>query len=125
MGRANFPRDVIELVTARSQGYCEVMSTGCTLMAEHHHHRRPKSMGGTRRPESQLASNCCVTCLRCHLKIHAMPSWARDNGFLVRQSDHPAMVPMWWRCAETGGHKDLVLLDDAGHTIPTALSELM
>lgn len=119
MGRANFPRDVIELVLSRSGGSCEIMSSGCTLVAEHHHHRRPKGLGGTRRPESQYASNCLHCCTRCHLKIHAMPTWARDNGFLVRQTDNPAVVPMWWRCNIHGDTKLLVLLDNSGDVIPT------
>ena len=106
-----FPRPVIELVTARSQNYCECMSTGCTLIAEHMHHRRPKGMGGTWRPESQWASNALHVCLRCHLKIHAMPTWSRTHGFLVRQSDDPAATPVWWRCSQR------ILLDDTGNTI--------
>jgi hypothetical protein len=43
-----------------------------------------------------------------------MRSWALDNGFLVRQSDNPADVPVWWRCNWDGGRKALVLLDDIG-----------
>jgi len=26
----------------------------------------------------------CATCSACHRKIHNHPSWARENGFLVR-----------------------------------------
>lgn len=110
-----FPRPVIELVTARSQNYCECMSTGCTLIAEHIHHRRPKGLGGTRRPESQWASNALHVCLRCHLKIHAMPTWSRTHGFLVRQSDEPATVPLYWRFSQT------VLLTDTGSFTPTEM----
>lgn len=119
MSRSHFPRHVIELVTGRSGGHCECMSSGCTLVAEHTHHRRPKGLGGTRRPESQYASNALAVCARCHLRIHAMPTWARDNGFLVRQSDDPAAVPVWWRCAGHGQTKDFVFLDGAGHLTPT------
>lgn len=118
MSRSHFPRDVIELVTARSGGHCECMSSGCTLIAEHTHHRRPKGMGGTWRPESQYASNALACCLRCHLKIHAMPTWARTHGFLVRQSDEPAAVPVWWRCCEHVDTKRLVLLTDSGACLP-------
>lgn len=110
-----FPRPVIELVTARSQNYCECMSTGCTLIAEHIHHRRPKGLGGTRRPESQWASNALHVCLRCHLKIHAMPTWSRTHGFLVRQADDPATVPLYWRFSQT------LLLNDTGSFTPTEM----
>lgn len=112
MSRSHFPRHVIELVTGRSGGNCECMSSGCTLIAEHLHHRRPKGIGGTRRPESQWASNALHVCLRCHLKIHAMPTWGRNNGFLVRQSDDPAATPVRWRCSHA------VLLDDSGDITP-------
>ena len=122
MSRSHFPRHVIELVTGRSGGNCECMSSGCTLIAEHLHHRRPKGIGGTRRPESQWASNALHVCLKCHLRIHAMPNWSRDNGFLVRQSDDPSSVPVWWRCAKHG-QKVFVLLDEGGQIVPTPAAE--
>lgn len=119
MSRGGFPRDVVELVLGRSGGSCEIMATGCTLLATEIHHRRPRGMGSTRRPETNHASNALHVCRRCHLRAEAHRTWALNNGFLVRQSDHPDAVPVWWRCSEHGGHKDLVLLDDTGHTIPT------
>jgi hypothetical protein len=51
-----------------------------------------------------------------------MRSWALDNGFLVRQSDNPAEVPVWWRCNTVGHRKEMVLLDNSG-TIRKGIEE--
>lgn len=114
MTSRTFPASTVELVTARSETFCECMARGCTLKAVHCHHRRPRGMGSTQRPETNHASNCLHVCRRCHERIESMRNWALSNGFLVRQSDDPAAVPVWWRCADTS-----VLLDDAGNLIPT------
>lgn len=112
--RTGFPPEVVELVTARSGGNCEIMSTGCIYQASQLHHRRCRGMGSTKRPETNAASNCLHLCERCHAKVEAMRAWALDNGFLVLQSQDPRSQPVWWRCAESGGLKTMVLLDDSG-----------
>ena len=109
-----FSADVRQTILARSEGYCEVMAAGCTLMATEIHHRRPRGMGGTKKPEANLASNGLAACRTCHLRCEAMRNWARENGFVLWQSDNPAEVPVFWRCNWAGGRKALVLLDDVG-----------
>ncbi len=109
-----FSKEVLQLVLARSGGQCEALAAGCLITASDAHHRRPRGMGSTRRPETNNASACLFLCSRCHLRIESMRSWALDNGFLVRQSQNPAEVPVWWRCNWEGGRKALVLLDDVG-----------
>ena len=109
-----FSAEVRQTILARSEGYCEVMAAGCTLMATEIHHRRPRGMGGTVRPETNLASNGLAACRTCHLRCEAMRNWARENGFILWQSDDPSVVPVWWRCGWDGGRKALVLLDDIG-----------
>jgi hypothetical protein len=109
-----FPPATLELVTARSSGNCEVMATGCTLLVEQYHHRRPRGSGGTRRPETNQASNCLACCRRCHERCESMRTWARENGFLVTQHQDPKLIPVNWRCAEDSGRKRFVLLADNG-----------
>jgi hypothetical protein len=109
-----FSPDVRRAILARSENYCEVMAPGCALMATDIHHRRPRGMGGTVRPESNLASNGLAICRACHLRCESMRNWARENGFVLLQSDNPAEVPVWWRCGWDGSRKALVLLDDIG-----------
>jgi hypothetical protein len=110
-----FPPATIELVTVRSSGNCEVLATGCTLLVEQYHHRRPRGSGGTRRPETNQASNCLAVCRRCHERCESMRNWARENGFLVAQHQDPKLVPVWWRCAIGAyDNKRFVLLADNG-----------
>ena len=109
-----FSVEVRHTILARSEGYCEVMAAGCTLMATEIHHRRPRGMGGTVRPETNLASNGLAACRTCHLRCESMRNWARENGFVLLQGDNPADVPVFWRCGWDGGRKALVLLDDIG-----------
>ena len=109
-----FSAGVRHTILARSEGYCEVMAAGCTLMATDIHHRRPRGMGSTKRPETNYASNGLNCCRPCHLRCESMRSWARDHGFLLGQSDDPASTPVWWRCNWAGGRKVAILLDDAG-----------
>ena len=109
-----FSTDVRHTILARSEGYCEVMAPGCDLTATDIHHRRPRGMGGTVRPESNLPANGLAICRPCHMRCEAMRNWARENGFVLLQGDKPSFVPVWWRCNWDGGHKALVLLDDIG-----------
>ena len=109
-----FSQHVKQMIFARSEGYCEVLSLACELAATEIHHRRPRGMGGTKKPETNYASNGLAICRRCHLKCEAMRSWAIDNGFIVRQSDNPAEIPVWWRSSWSGNRKAMVLLDDGG-----------
>ena len=109
-----FSNHVRQFIFARSEGFCEVMASGCELAATEIHHRRPRAMGGTNRPETNYASNGLAICRRCHLKCESSRNWARDNGFILLQSDDPAKTPVWWRSNWKGNRKAMVLLDDGG-----------
>ena len=116
-----FSAGVRHAILARSEGYCEVMAAGCENLdvgfghsTIEIHHRRPRGMGGTKRPETNYASNGLAVCRRCHMKCESMRNWARENGFVLLQGDNPADVPVFWRCNWEGGRKALVLLDDIG-----------
>jgi 5-methylcytosine-specific restriction enzyme A len=113
-----FSPEVVELVTMRSGYNCEVMATGCTLMAEELHHRRPRGMGGSRRVDTNTAANALAICRRCHNRVESMRNWARDNGFVIPQHADPAVEPVWWRCnVGVRQAKIWVLLSDNGHRI--------
>lgn len=111
--KTGFPAATIELVLARSSGDCECMGRGCTLTAQHFHHRVLKGHGGSRRPEIQQPSACLHLCFICHDRIHGMPAWAMDNGFIVSRWADPLTVPVRWRQGPP------VLLNDSGDVIPT------
>lgn len=117
MKSTGFPADVVELILCRSGGNCEILATGCQLLAAEIHHRRARGMGGTNRPETNAASNGLAVCRRCHIRVESQRHWAFENGFAVRQCDDPRWVPVWWRCHTDGYGKELVFLDETGHFI--------
>lgn len=116
--KTGFPPYVLELVLARSGGHCEVIATGCQLMTATYHHRRPRGSGGTRREETNYASNALAVCASCHDRIESRRSWAFENGFLVPQLMNPADEPIWWRCNIRNRRKQFVYLDDFGMIQP-------
>jgi hypothetical protein len=62
------------------------------------HHRRPRAMGGTHRPETNLASNLLVLCgsgtTGCHGYLESHRTEAKDLGFIVPQYEEPKNVPV-------------------------------
>lgn len=66
------------------------------------HHRRPRGMGGTKRPESNLPGNLLLLCgsgtTGCHGWVESHRAEARDKGFLVWQSQDPETVPVETYC---------------------------
>lgn len=95
---SGFTAHAKELILSRSGGNCEVMAKGCGYTATDIHHRRPRGMGGTTRPDSNIVSNGIAVCRHCHMWCESERNWARDNGFLVRLDADPAGSPIWWRC---------------------------
>ena len=57
-------------------------------------------MGGTRRLNSNMASNGIHICVRCHMYVESERDWARSKGFLILQHADPEFAPIWWRCAQ-------------------------
>lgn len=80
------------LIYERSAGRCE----RCDVWASDAeiHHRRPRGMSGTRRPETNYASNGALLCGQCHRVVESHRSKAFDDGWLVRQSHNPAEIPV-------------------------------
>lgn len=95
--RSGFSQDTLELILARSQGQCEVMSILCTYAVSDVHHRRPRGMGGTDDPAANMASNGIAICRRCHMWVESNRTEAMDFGFLVSRYADPEKKPIWWR----------------------------
>jgi len=111
-----FSRATVDVLRDRSGDRCEL----CGGPAGNSHHRRPRGMGGSRDPQTDLPSNGLRICgsgtTGCHGLIEQDRAWARDLGYLVRQGVDPATVPVVLR--QPGGHLDWVLLGEDGSVTP-------
>ncbi|MGE2733807.1 HNH endonuclease [Mycolicibacterium vaccae] len=115
--RTDFPPPVVEIVDERAGGRCE----RCGEIASdlQNHHRRPRGSGGSRRPDTNVASNAGRLCGLCHRTVESYRAKAYDEGWLVRQSQSPMATPVLYRGR-------WVLLDDLGDTyrIPTPTGDV-
>ena len=94
----------------RCAGLCEV----CGLdAAEHAHHRRARGSGGTRRPETSSVANLLMASAKCHTMIESHRALSLSRGWLVRQNQNPADIPVMIH-----GHQ-WAYFDDAGNVTPT------
>jgi 5-methylcytosine-specific restriction enzyme A len=110
-----FPPVVQKIIRTRSGGICEIRAGwrigGCEgSPAVHRHHRRNRGAGGSRRADTNLASNGLDACYNCHEYIGMNPSVAYQKGWLIRQGCAPSSVPIFYRNTEW------ILLDDDGYT---------
>ena len=90
-----FPRTVKAIIDERSQGNCEICGTSAPN--GQYHHRRPRGMGGTKRSETGSPVNALYLCHECHAWIESLRSHALRNGWLVKQSDDPALIHVNYR----------------------------
>lgn len=104
-----FSKHVRIVVEERSGGRCE--RCGVVRDDMQYHHRRPRGMGGSRQPDTNTAANCVLLCSYDHALIESMRDEYLELGWLVRQGQKPADVPIW-------RFKKWVLLDDHGCVIP-------
>ena len=102
---SGFPLKVRALVIERAQGRCELCGEAKPGMQCHH--RRPRQMGGSRRDDTNVASNALYCCSEDHSLIESRREWAYSLGYLVRQGCSPDSVPVLRR-------GEWCLLDDAG-----------
>lgn len=89
------PQDVVEAVYERGAWSCEICSAsvGPRRGVDHHiHHRRPRAMGGTDRPDTNLPSNLLLLCPPCHERIESERWLALGAGWLVPQTADPAEI---------------------------------
>jgi hypothetical protein len=86
-----FPKQVRDIITARAKGGCEI----CFFShPDQIHHRRPRGAGGSKAPDTNLASNGIAICAACHRMVESNRELAFTNGWLVRQGHDPATVPV-------------------------------
>jgi 5-methylcytosine-specific restriction protein A len=83
-----------DLVRARSGGLCELCGAAAGTNI---HHRRPRKMGGSRRPDTNLPQNLLHLCGSategCHGLIEGNRGHAYSNGWLVADRQDPADIP--------------------------------
>ncbi len=88
------------LVLTRSKGFCEVcrgsLNQGFGMSV---HHRQPRGMGGTKKLNSNSASNLLVLCgsgiTGCHGWIESNRAESYEKGYLVSyQEESSHMVPI-------------------------------
>lgn len=101
-----FSKAVRGVVEARSGGVCERCGTNPAVQI---HHRRPRSMGGSRRKDTNLPANGLSVCVPCHCAIESDRDEALRHGWLVRQGRDPKLVPVfrrgqWVRLNNEGGY---------------------
>ncbi len=84
---------VCATVKARSGGLCE-FSHPCPAAAAHTHHRRPRRMGGSSDPATNLPSNLLRLCQPHHEWVEANRAEALRLGLLVHANADPAQVPV-------------------------------
>lgn len=87
-----FSKQVRDIITRRAQGICE--RCGCAAPAYQLHHRRPRSMGGSKRADTNQPSNGLYVCVACHCAIESDRELSLENGWLVRQGQAPADIPV-------------------------------
>lgn len=85
------------LVFERASYRCERCGRGDGRFAIHH--RRPRGMGGTRRPETNAPDALLLLCEPCHLHVEAHREESLRLGYLVRQGQDPADVPVIRACS--------------------------
>jgi 5-methylcytosine-specific restriction protein A len=82
------------VVQARSGMRCEKCATSTKYIGGQVHHRLPRGMGGTSEVAINSPSNLLNLCLTCHQWIESIRDEAYLYGWLVRQADNPAEVPV-------------------------------
>lgn len=93
------------LLRERAGGVCEKCGGALGRGGDAHH--RLKRSG----PERDVLSNLVMVCRGCHSWVHANPSQAREDGWILTSKQAPADVPV--RFAQ-----GLVRLDDEGGVTP-------
>lgn len=121
--------EVRDAVRARSRGLCEVaVIEACrrrgrrldTADGGNQHHRLPGRMGGSKRAGVHSAANLLDVCghgntTGCHGHIERHRGQALANGWLLREGQDPAAVPvtLWNGRRVLLGESYRVVLDDA------------
>lgn len=108
MKSSGFPAFVRQLIRQRADDRCERCGQRFGTQA---HHRRPRGAGGSRREDTNTASNSGWMCSECHLWVESHRTEALNEGWLVRQHHTPVDIPVNYRGQP-------VFLDDTGGLQP-------
>lgn len=85
-------------VVARSESHGHARCERCgDRPPEQIHHRKPRAMGGTSDPAVNSPANLVAICAYCHLAIELGRTDAFLDGWLVRNSEDPAEIPVRYR----------------------------
>ena len=87
--------DVVDAVYERAGHSCEIctVAVGDRRGLDHHlHHRRPRALGGSKRPDTNLPSNLLLLCPACHRDVESHRALAQSMGWLVPQIGVPSAV---------------------------------
>jgi len=107
--------DVVDAVYERAGYSCEICTeaVGDRRGVDHHiHHRRPRALGGSKRPDTNLPSNLLLLCPACHRDVESHRGVAQSMGWLVVQGVNPATVAVlvqrdrWVYLTEDGRYSD-------------------
>lgn len=90
-----FSAAVRKQVLSRASGHCE--RCGQLSFTYEHHHRRPRGMGGSKADTTNGPANCLLLCPGCHREVEGNRADALRFGWLVRQGQEPAEVPVFRR----------------------------
>lgn len=94
--------EVVDAVYARAGFSCELCgaAVGDRRGVDHHiHHRRPRRMGGSKAADTNSPVNLLLLDPSCHDRVEKERTAAYEGGWLVRQDEDPAAVPVLI-CAE-------------------------
>lgn len=94
MGNTGFPPRVRALIRERAGDMCERCGLRLGTQA---HHRRPRAAGGSRRDDTNTASNAMWLCSECHRHIESNRTEALLEGFLVLQIASPRKSAVLYR----------------------------
>jgi hypothetical protein len=88
---------VVDACLERSSFSCELCTAGIgPRRGEDYevHHRRARRSGGSRLPDTNSPVNLLILCCDCHSTVERERTAAYEGGWLVRQNDSPAIVPV-------------------------------
>jgi hypothetical protein len=94
------PGDVRQAVETRSGGVCEIARVDCLGVATQVHHRVRRGGGGRHGAAlvvSDQLANLLHACAICHGWAHEHPAAAREEGWLLKRHQVPALEPVLYR----------------------------
>jgi len=101
------------LVWDRDHGQCVRCGSALRWTTWQCHHRRPRALGGSSRPDTNVPANLLALCPSCHTHVESHRAEALTNGWLVLQLTDPACVAVlvehgarWTYLTRDGGLSD-------------------